>query len=350
MMANMSKHAWSSNKRFVPDRPFSYCLHVYSDGRDATASRCNHLPWYTRVLHVDTTVKHSEQVADKQGGSCCTCKDLSEQQPSCYRHNRFAGQGKSLHGLAQAIQRQYMCTKPQVCSQSPIRTSSKIPPVSSSPHTRAFYKPKQGFCGLSALKPHGDLGTSCVAAHHSCFQQTAGIQPWANVQQFQIHQQWSTRIIKISKAPQHQFFFVWIHILHMWFLFFLASNRPDHAFCFSFTKTRETGLTQQSSCQLGHLKPSKSQQADETLQANSATSFPEQGSLPFVLLTKPQPGLHLTLSVCLLNITSIFTNKQYPGEYQPVLGFSLSIITRFSDRGKQVSCYRKLYIKYSPPK
>lgn len=239
MTANMSEHAWSSNKRFVPDRPSSYCLHLYSDGRDAMASRCNHLPWYTRVLHVDTTAKHSEQVVDKQGGSCCTCKDLSEQQPSCYRHNRFAGQGKSLHGLAQAIQRQYMCTKPQVCSQSPIRTSSKIPPVPSSPHTRAFYKPKQGFCCLSALKPHGDLGTSCVAAHHFCFQQTAGIQPWANIQQFQTHQQWSTRIIKISKAPQHQFFFVWIHILHTWFLFFFFWHQTDQTMHFAFLLQRQ---------------------------------------------------------------------------------------------------------------
>lgn len=98
--------------------------------------------------------------------------------------------------------------------------------------------------------------------------------------------------------------------------FFLASYRQDHAFCFSFAKTtknidfletRETGLIPQSSCQLGHLKPFKSQQ-DETLQVNSATRFPEQGSLPLVLLAKPYPGLHLP--VCLLNISSVFTNKQ----------------------------------------
>lgn len=76
----------------------------------------------------------------------CTCKDPSEQQPFCYHaimHNWFAG--KSLHVSAQAIQHQYTFTKPQVCSQSPLRTLSKIPPVSSSPYSRAVYRPQQDF-------------------------------------------------------------------------------------------------------------------------------------------------------------------------------------------------------------
>lgn len=65
--------------------------------------------------------------------------------PSAIRHKWFAGQGKSLYALAQAIHHQYMFTKPQVCSQSPLKTLSKIPPVSSSLDTRAVYKPKQDF-------------------------------------------------------------------------------------------------------------------------------------------------------------------------------------------------------------
>lgn len=74
-----------------------------------------------------------------------SAKICPNSSPYAIRHNWFAGQGKSLHASAQAIQHQYMFTKPQVCSQSPLRTLSKIPPVSSSPYTRAVYRPKQDF-------------------------------------------------------------------------------------------------------------------------------------------------------------------------------------------------------------
>lgn len=124
----------------------------------------------THVLHMDTTAKYSEQVTNKLVHAV-SAKICLHSSPSAIRHNWFAGQGKSLHALAQASQHHY-------CSPSPLITWSKIPPVSSSPLTLAQSIVQSKISrDPSALKLHDDLGMPCSTAYHFYLQHTAGTKP-----------------------------------------------------------------------------------------------------------------------------------------------------------------------------
>lgn len=87
--------------------------------------------------------------------------------------------------------------------------------------------------------------------------------------------------------------------------FLLQKQQKIH----SLLETRETGLTPQSSGHLGYLKPFESQWGDEALHINSATRFPDK-DLPLQTLHSLNPTLPSCLPAYLLNITSVFTNKQ----------------------------------------
>lgn len=175
-----------------------------------------HLNTHTRAAH-----GHHSQIfraGHKQASSCFagSCKDLSTSSSSAIRHNWFAGQGKSLHALAQASQHQY-------CSQSPLRTWSKILPVSSSPYTRAVYRPKQDLmwskCSGAPRWFRNAMLNSITTSISSRQQEHSPEQT-----QFQTHQQCPVRT-EISNAPRHQFFFENIYCICDLF-FGIIQTRP----------------------------------------------------------------------------------------------------------------------------